>query len=103
MSCAFPHDNGKGGEVISCNGITAAYIVLDTALCARTPFPAQCICWHPNGNYVATGSADRTVRVWDVQSGQCVCMFAGHAGPVLSVAFSPRGDLLASGGTWCRS
>ena len=29
----------------------------------------DCVAWHPNCNYVATGSSDRTVRLWDVQTG----------------------------------
>jgi transcription initiation factor TFIID subunit 5 len=26
--------------------------------------------WHPNCQYLATGSCDRTVRLWDVASGR---------------------------------
>ena len=36
------------------------------------------------------------MRVWDAASGQEVRVLKGHAGPVLSVAFSPDGRLLAS-------
>jgi WD40 repeat protein len=28
------------------------------------------VSWHPNSHYVATGSSDRTVRLWDVASGE---------------------------------
>jgi transcription initiation factor TFIID subunit 5 len=38
--------------------------------------------WHPNCHYIATGSADRTVRVWDVRTGECVRLLAGHKGAV---------------------
>ena len=37
-----------------------------------------CTRFHPNSNYVATGSADRTIRVWDVLTGNCVRIFTGH-------------------------
>lgn len=37
-----------------------------------------CTRFHPNSNYIATGSADRTVRLWDVLNGNCVRIFTGH-------------------------
>ena len=43
-----------------------------------THFYFQCVQFHPNTNYVATGSTDRSVRLWDVQHGDCVRIFTGH-------------------------
>jgi WD40 repeat protein len=40
---------------------------------------------------------DKTVRLWDAQTGQLVRTLEGHTGWVRSVAFSPDGRLLASG------
>lgn len=37
-----------------------------------------CTRFHPNSNYVATGSSDRTIRLWDVLTGNCVRIFTGH-------------------------
>ena len=56
--------------------------------CMRT---CACIRFHPNANYVVTGSMDKTVRVWDVQTGNCVRLLAGHSGNVTCVAVSPSG------------
>ena len=53
--------------------------------------------WHANCNYIATGSSDKTVRLWDVQSGECVRVFVGHKGMILSLAMSPGGRYMASG------
>lgn len=38
----------------------------------------QCVQFHPNSNYIATGSSDRTIRLWDVLSGNCVRFMTGH-------------------------
>ena len=46
---------------------------------------------------LATGSADRTVRLWDVETGACVKTLEGHGDGVLSVCFSPKGRMVASG------
>lgn len=60
---------------------------------------AQCVTFHPNSLYLATGSSDRTCRLWDVQRGACVRIFTGHTGAVGSIAISPDGRYLASAGS----
>jgi transcription initiation factor TFIID subunit 5 len=57
----------------------------------------QCVQWHVNCNYIATGSSDKTVRLWDVQTGECMRIFTGHRGMVLSLAMSSDGRYMASG------
>lgn len=53
--------------------------------------------FHPNSNYVLTGSSDKSIRMWDIQKGNCVRLFTGHARGISSLAVSPNGRLLASG------
>ncbi|KRZ86825.1 Transcription initiation factor TFIID subunit 5 [Trichinella sp. T8] len=58
----------------------------------------NCVAFHPNSNYVATGSNDRTVRLWDLLDGKCVRLFTGHQDAIQSLYFSDDGHILASGG-----
>lgn len=37
-----------------------------------------CTRFHPNSNYIVTGSSDRTIRLWDVLTGNCVRILTGH-------------------------
>ena len=55
------------------------------------------VAWSPDGRQVATGSGDRTVRVWDAETGEERRCLRGHAGGVESVAWSPDGRQVASG------
>ena len=56
------------------------------------------IAFSPDGNLIASGSADRTVRLFDVESGQHKRTLIGHIGTIFGVVFSPDGKTLASGG-----
>ncbi len=51
----------------------------------------------PDGRTLASSSWDRTVRLWDVDTGTPQATLEGHGGTVLEVAFSPDGGTLASG------
>src|ERR1700749_3755396 len=42
----------------------------------------------PDGKHAITGSDDRKLRLWDVETGRCLRVFKGHWAPVWSVAWS---------------
>ena len=50
-----------------------------------------------DGRFLATGSWDSTVKVWDVKTGKELATLRGHAGIVYTLAFSPDGRHLATG------
>lgn len=51
----------------------------------------------PFGDRVATGSFDKTAKLWDTEKGTCLHTFAGHQNEVVTVAFDPHKSLLATG------
>lgn len=50
-----------------------------------------------DGRRAISGSADNTVRLWDLEAGQCMLTLKGHTGVVYGVAISEDGRLAVSG------
>src|SRR5687767_1828584 len=56
------------------------------------------VAFNAQGEMLASGSDDRTVKLWETQTGKLLRTIEGHQGVIYSVAFEPQGDTLASGG-----
>jgi TIR domain/WD domain, G-beta repeat len=59
--------------------------------------PVTAVAWSPDGRWIATGSQDRTVRLWSAATGAEVRVLTGSGHAVLSVAWSPDGRLATAG------
>ncbi|HSE32588.1 MAG TPA: hypothetical protein VLA93_13530, partial [Pyrinomonadaceae bacterium] len=53
------------------------------------------VVFSPNGEIVASGSKDQTVKLWNAQTGELLRTFTGHRGEQNSIAFSHDGKTLA--------
>ena len=54
------------------------------------------VAFSPDGKWLATGSWDHTVVLWDASTGQKLRTLQGHTGSVASVAFSPNATCLVT-------
>ncbi len=57
----------------------------------------NCAVFGPDHRWLASGGADNTIRLWDVDSGHELRALIGHKNWIKSLAVSRNGELLASG------
>ena len=55
------------------------------------------VSWSPDGKQIASGSSDKSVRIWDAATGKQLTELAGHNDTVYSVSWSPDGKRIVSG------
>jgi WD40 repeat protein/serine/threonine protein kinase len=81
-----------GAEVRLCDAATGQVI----RTFAHQDAVVTGVAFSPKGGLLASSSADKTVKVWNVGSGREVHSLNRHTKTVWSVVFSPDGSLLAS-------
>ena len=46
---------------------------------------------NPYGDKIATGSFDKTAKIWDMATGDCLHTYKGHSTEIVCIAFNPHG------------
>jgi transcription initiation factor TFIID subunit 5 len=54
------------------------------------------VTWHPNCNYILSCGDDKTVRMWDIQTGRCVRLLTGSSSGIGIVRVCPSGRYAAA-------
>ncbi|NET02667.1 MAG: TIR domain-containing protein [Sphaerospermopsis sp. SIO1G1] len=55
------------------------------------------VSYSPDGKTLASGSRDKTIKLWDIETGKQIRTLIGHNSYVNSISYSPDGKTLASG------
>ncbi len=55
------------------------------------------VAFSPDSTKIISGSYDKTIKIWDANTGQCLKTLEGHSRYVSSVAYSPDGTKIISG------
>jgi WD40 repeat protein len=63
----------------------------------ESPYSVYSIAISPDGETIASGSDDNTIKLWNLKTGEFNNTLSGHSSSVYSVAFSPDGQTLVSG------
>ncbi|MBO9999158.1 MAG: serine/threonine protein kinase [Cyanobacteria bacterium SID2] len=58
--------------------------------------PVWSVAVSPDNRTLATASEDKTIKLWDFQTGELIATWDGYSGEVYDIAFSPDGRVLAS-------
>ena len=57
----------------------------------------ESLAFAPDRSWLASGSFDNSIRIWDVETGRELRSLTGHTGVIRSIVCSPDGKWLASG------
>jgi WD40 repeat protein len=82
----------RSNDIITLNAVTGRRIAV---LSGHTD-EVLSLTFSPDGTSLVSGSEDKTIKLWDMQTGGVVKTFQGHTGEVLSVSISVNCTTIAS-------
>lgn len=71
--------------------VTAQQSKFETIIQKGHSASVKAVAVSPNGMYLATGSRDKTVKIWDRQTGLEIRTLVGHEHTINALDFSPNG------------
>ena len=83
----------ESGDIVVLDGNTGSQIAILSEHTGRL----RSLAFSPDGTSLASGSDDKTIKLWDVQTGGAIKIFHGHTDWVLSVSVSADCTMIASG------
>ncbi|NTW37409.1 MAG: hypothetical protein HGB17_15070, partial [Syntrophobacteraceae bacterium] len=51
----------------------------------------------PDGRHAVSASRDKTLKVWDIMTAECLNTFKGHTGKINCLALTPNDEMIVSG------
>ncbi len=55
------------------------------------------VCFNSQGTRLLTAGIDKTARLWNVETGECIQILEGHSDEIFSCAFNYQGDAIITG------
>lgn len=93
--------NSAGTLIAGVEGYNEICITdIDTKSILRTGYghidDVSCVIFSPDDKYIASASYDKTVRIWNASTLECVHVLKGHTTAVMDVSFSPNCQYIVS-------
>ncbi len=83
--------------IFLCFPFLALSQALETVIQKGHELAVVCVAISPDSNYVATGSRDKSAKLWEMSTGREVRSFLAHEATVTSLVFTPDGKTLITG------
>lgn len=90
--------DGLGGKWSSTTTLAIGYYIMDKVKLTLTGHTNNVvsISYSPDGNSLASGSADNTLKIWNASTGILERTLTGHSDGIRSIRYRPDGNYLAS-------
>ena len=88
-------------EYISCNCLCLYWLSFTiTVVRTFTGHRSNCasLDFHPFGEFLASGSSDTNMKIWDIRKKRCIHTYKGHTRRIDVLKFTPDGRWIVSGG-----